>query len=290
MKIFNIHIDETLSGRKIESLLENELSVSRSLIAKLKRTEGSVLLNGKNVTLVTRVNTGDCVAVNIPETYTDGIVCVKMELDILFEDEDILAVNKPADMPVHPVGKHRADTLMNGVMYYLKGKCHIITRLDRDTTGVVLMAKNSHTAKLLTEEMKKGNIQKEYIAVVNGSIVPEKGVIDAPIDRDTGIKRKVSQNGKPALTKYEVIKNGDVSVVRLFLETGRTHQIRVHMSYIGHPIYGDSMYGAPQKGERTRLHCHRISFVHPITGKDIVIKTEVPDDIKSLIKSLDEDV
>ena len=127
--------------------------------------------------------------------------------------------------------------------------------------------------------MKSGSIQKEYIAVVNGCPSPLKGAIDAPIDRDTGIKRKVSQSGKPALTEYEVIKNGENSVVRLYPKTGRTHQIRVHLSHIGCPIYGDSMYGAPQVGERTRLHCRRLVFRHPATTEKIEIIAPIPEDM-----------
>lgn len=281
MKSIDVKIDKNLSGRKIEYVLEKHLGISRTMISKLKRTESAILLNGKSEKVVTHVNETDKLTVNFPETGSSGIEKTEIPLDILFEDEDIIAVNKPYNMPVHPSKNHPSDTLANGLKFYLgeNAGIHIITRLDRDTSGIVLVAKNPHSAKILTESIKKGNINKEYIAIVNGCPKCKTGIIDAPIDRDAGIKRKVSQSGKPALTEYEVIKNGEFSVVRLLPKTGRTHQIRVHLSYVGHPIYGDSMYGAPQKGERTRLHCHKISFVHPFTGNELVITAPLPEDM-----------
>ncbi len=280
MKIIKIEITPELSGRKIESILEKELQFSRSLIAKLKRTEGAVTLNGQSERVIARVKEGDTLSVTVKDKE-NGIESVEIPLEILFEDDDIIAVNKPYNMPVHPSKNHVSDTLANGLKNYLGegAGIHIITRLDRDTSGVVLASKNPHTAKILTEEMKNGNIQKEYIAVVNGCPEKETGVIDAPIDRDTGIKRKVSQNGKPALTEYEVIKKRELSALRLYPKTGRTHQIRVHLSYIGCPIYGDSMYGAPQKGERARLHCRKLEFTHPETKKKMVIIAPFPEDM-----------
>lgn len=280
MKTVKIEISPGLSGRTIESIMEKEFQFSRSLIAKLKRTEGAVILNRQSEKMITRVKEGDILSVTVKEKV-NIIEPSKIPLDILFEDEDIIVVNKPYNMPVHPSKNHVSDTLANGLKNYLgeDAGIHIITRLDRDTSGIVLASKNPHTAKILTDEMKNGNIQKEYIAVVNGCPAPLMGVIDAPIDRDTGIKRKVSQNGKPALTEYEVMKKGEFSALKLIPKTGRTHQIRVHLSYLGCPIYGDSMYGAPQKGERTRLHCRKLEFTHPETKKKTVIVAPIPEDM-----------
>lgn len=280
MKTVKIEISPGLSGRTIESILEKEIQFSRSLIAKLKRTEGAVILNRQSEKMITRVKEGDILSVTVKEKV-NIIEPSKIPLDILFEDEDIIVVNKPYNMPVHPSKNHVSDTLANGLKNYLgeDAGIHIITRLDRDTSGIVLASKNPHTAKILTDEMKNGNIQKEYIAVVNGCPAPLMGVIDAPIDRDTGIKRKVSQNGKPALTEYEVMKKGEFSALKLIPKTGRTHQIRVHISYLGCPIYGDCMYGAPQKGERTRLHCRKLEFTHPETKKKTVIVAPIPEDM-----------
>ena len=279
-KKLNLEITKELAGRKLESILEKEMQFSRSLIAKLKRADDAVTLNDQSEKLITRVKEGDVLTVNIPERGTD-VESAEIPLEIIFEDEDILAVNKPCGMSVHPSKNHITDTLANGLKNYFGGDSgiHIITRLDRETSGVVLIAKNTHSAKILTEEMKNGNIQKEYVAIANGIIEPEKGTIDAPIDRDTGIKRKVSESGKSAVTEYEVIQNGVLSAVRLFPKTGRTHQIRVHLSHIGCPIYGDSMYGAPQVGERTRLHCRRLVFQHPATTEKIEIIAPIPEDM-----------
>lgn len=279
-KTITVHIDKTLAGRKIENVLEKHLLLSRSLIAKMKRTDGAILFNGQSEKVILTVNEGDVLTVNIPEKET-RVESKKIPLEILFEDEEILAINKPWGIPVHPSKNHVTDTLANGIKYYLgeNSALHIITRLDRETSGVVLVAKNARSAKILTEQMKNGNIQKEYIAAVNGSIEHPEGVIDVPIDRDTGIKRKASENGKSAVTEYEVIKSGDISTVRLFPKTGRTHQIRVHLSYIGNPIFGDSMYGAPQKGERCRLHCRSLEFTHPEKGEKIFITAKLPDDM-----------
>ncbi len=280
MKTIKIEITPELSGRRIESIIEKELQFSRSLIAKLKRTDGAVTLNGQSERMITKVKEGDILSVSIKEKE-NGIEGSQIPLEILFEDEDIIAVNKPCNMPVHPSRNHTSDTLANGLKNYLgeDAGIHIITRLDRDTSGVVLIAKNPHAAKILTEKMKNGNIQKEYIAIVNSCPENATGAVNAPIDRGTGIKRKVSQNGKPALTEYEVIKKDEISLVKLFPKTGRTHQIRVHLSHIGCPIYGDSMYGAPQKGERTRLHCRKLVFIHPETKDRTVILAPLPEDM-----------
>ncbi len=294
-KTIILEITPELSGRKIEAVLEKHLRLSRTLITRLKRTDGAVLLNGEETPLIRTVEAGDILAVNVLGKYTDGIISVKMELDILLEDDDMIAVNKPAGMPAHPSGQHKTDTLANGVMYHLGEKTafHVITRLDRETSGVVIIAKNAHSAKLLTEKMKNGNIQKEYIALINGTPNPIKGQINAPIRKEEGrsIKRIVSPDGKEALSTYEVIGSREnLSLIKLNPITGRTHQLRVHMAHIGHSIYGDEMYGAPQRGERTRLHCHRISFIHPMTEKEITVKSPIPDDIENLFKSLGEDV
>jgi 23S rRNA pseudouridine1911/1915/1917 synthase len=183
---------------------------------------------------------------------------------------------------------HKTDTLLNAVMHYLDtGEAvHIITRLDRETSGVVLIAKNPRVAALLTEDTKNGKIKKEYVAIVNGILHPTKGTVCAPIKKKEGIgiARCVCEDGKKAMTEYEVIKNNEeLSIVKLFPLTGRTHQIRVHMSHKGHPVYGDSMYGAPQLGERTRLHCNGITFIHPVTGEEVCITANPPEDFNGLV-------
>jgi len=286
-KIITLKIEKENESLKIESVLRNSLRFSSALLGKLKRKDGSVLLNGANAKLTDRVKSGDELIVKIPKEKTENIIPVKMPLDILYEDEDILAVNKPSSMPVHPVRNHEKDTLANGILCHLgeKSTIHIITRLDRETSGIVLVAKNPLSAAILTEQIKNRKIEKEYIAIVEGTPNPEKGTITAHIKKEgMGICREVSPDGKEAITEYETIKiSGNLVKIRAIPITGRTHQIRVHMSYIGTPIYGDSLYGKPRAGERTKLHCEKISFTHPITNKPIVVKAPLPADMTELI-------
>lgn len=284
-KEIEIIIEKELHGKKIEHILKVKARLSETLIRRLKRTEGGILLNGKSAKVIEKVSFGDVIKVTVTEKNSSNILPAKILLDIIYEDEDILAVNKPRSMPTHPSKGHREDTLANGVIYYLgkDSKFHVITRLDLDTSGVVLIAKNPVSATFLTDEMKNGRIQKEYVAVINGELNPQNGIITAAIKKknENGILRCVSPDGKEALTKYKTVKSKNgISLVKLFPITGRTHQLRVHMSYMNCPIYGDSLYGAVQKGERTLLHCRKISFTHPVTKKNISITAPLCDDIK----------
>lgn len=287
-RIITLKIDAAMHGRKIEYVLEKNLGISTTLIRRLKRDEGSITLNKKEVNVIQKVCEGDELKVKIAcNNAENSIIPVNLPINILWEDEDILAVDKPRTMPTHPSRNHQTDTLANRVIYYLgeNSSFHAITRLDRDTSGVVLIAKNPLAAALLTEDIKNRKIHKEYIAAVDGVPKPLCGAVNAPIKKkdNSGILRYVSGNGKEAVTEYEVEKIcGGISLVRLYPLTGRTHQLRVHMSYIGTPIYGDSMYGAPQIGERTRLHCHTVTFNHPMTKEKITVTAPVPKDITQL--------
>ena len=285
-KVINIKIDSEMHGHRIEYILEKRLSISSSLIKRLKRAHDGVLLNGVRVTVITKVSQGDELQVNIEGKEAENITPVNIPLDIIFEDDDILVVNKSGSMPVHPSRIHKNDTLANAVMYHIgTGKAiHIITRLDRETSGIVLVAKNPRAAAILTDEMKNGKIKKEYIAVVNGILKDKKGTISAPIKKKdcSGILRCVSDDGKDAVTNYETMEKAEtLSLVKLFPLTGRTHQIRVHMSYIGNPIFGDSMYGAPQREGRCLLHCHKLVFTHPVTNDEVSFVTPIPEDFKA---------
>lgn len=283
-KVITLEIKKELDTFKIERILKQQIGLSESLIRRLKRDEDGILLNGKSAKVIERVQEGDFLEVTVSEKKSGNIVPAEIPLDIIYEDEDILAVNKPRSMPTHPVRNHRDDTLANGVINYLgESKFHVITRLDKDTSGVVLVAKNAVAAAFLTEEMKNKRINKEYIAVVNGVPNPLKGQISAPIKKKegSGIARCVSPDGKEAVTEYETLETSDkLSLVKLCPITGRTHQLRVHMSYIGNPIYGDSMYGAPQTGEKTRLHCERVTFIHPMSKQEITVISPITAEMK----------
>lgn len=287
-KQITVRIDSSLEGRRIENILKQHLGFSSSLVKRLKTTENSITLNKEIVPLVKRVSLGDELIVTLTEKRQEDILPVNLPIDILFEDEDIILLNKPTFMPTHPSPDHYTDTLANAVMYHFNGKFsfHVITRLDRETSGVVLIAKNTLAAHILTDAMKNQMILKEYVAVVNGTPTPSVGEISAPIKKaeGLGIRRIVAPDGKTAVTKYAVEKtNEDFSLVRLNPVTGRTHQIRVHMSFIGTPIFGDSLYGEALAEERTRLHCRKIAFQHPFTKELLEIEAPVPTDITDLI-------
>ena len=272
-----ILIDEKLNEKKIEYILEKHLQISRSLISKLKRSPNGIKLEGEQAKVIQTVKAGQSLVINLPQKAGKSIEATYFPLDILYEDEDIIAVNKPCGMPSHPSRLHKNDTLANALKYYMGCSLHIITRLDKDTTGVVLTAKNSHMAALLTDLIKGKKIQKEYVAVVNGALQLPVGEINVPIEKEgNSIRRIVSSFGKEAITKYEVLNtNGKYSLVRLIPITGRTHQLRVHMNHMGCPIYGDSLYGNSNE-EFMCLHCRKISFPHPLTGEDIIIEAPVP--------------
>lgn len=271
-KSLKLHIADSLDGRKAESVLEKELLLSRSLIGKLKRIEGAVLLDGKEIRLTDRVYEGSEIEVKLPCGRNEDISAVNIPLQILYEDDFIIAVNKPFGMPSHPSRVHREDTLLNALKFHLGYTGHIITRLDKDTTGAVLVAKDPHAAAIMTEQMKKRKIYKEYIAFTDGIPKLTSGRITAPIIKTkNSMKRVVSEDGQDAVTEYEVLgTDGKNSVVKLVPITGRTHQLRVHMNYIGCPIYGDSLYGKAQT-EGLFLHCRNIKFLHPVTDEYISI-------------------
>lgn len=288
-KIIKVIIDNELNGKNIKDIILNYIGISYGTLKSLKGTASSILLNDESVYVTREVKTGDNLTVIIKDKISANIVPTNIPVDILYEDDEIIAVNKPSAMPTHPSHNHHDDTLANGLMHYFKDKnftFRAITRLDRDTSGVVLVAKNPLSAQLLGEDMKNKKIAKEYLAVVNGKPADSQGIISAPIKREKEgiILRCVAPDGKEAITEYEMIKNsGELSLLRLKPHTGRTHQLRVHLSYIGVPIYGDDLYGAKQINERTRLHCSKLSFMHPALKKETVIEAPIPDDISNLI-------
>ncbi len=285
MREFILNIGNDFAGRDIKFILTNHWGFSGSLITALKKGD-SILLNGKKEFVNKVVSHGDVLKINLPEASSHNIVPNPIPLDILYEDEDILLVNKPASMPTHPSIGHYEGTLANAVMQYYKDipfTFRAITRLDRDTSGVVLIAKHIVAADRLSKSLIDGAFEKEYVAVCIGTPSPLKGYIDVPIKREQEgiIKRCIASDGKPSLTEYEVIEEkGGLSLVRLHPKTGRTHQLRLHLSHIGTPILGDFLYGEEIIGERTRLHCHTLRFPHPFTGKVMKITAPLPDDMK----------
>lgn len=281
IKLIYIVDDEETS---LKSIIRNNLKISNRLLIKLKASN-NIFVNGKAVPINYKIDKNDLIEVQIEFVEEDDILPQKMNLDILYEDEYILAINKMPGIVVHPSSYHLSDTIANGVKYYLNNKRKIrpINRLDRDTSGVVLFAKNEYIQELFTTL----DVSKEYIAIVDGFPNQVEGTINAKIARKEGsiMERCVSEAGQTAITHYKVIKTYDAySSLSVKLETGRTHQIRVHMAFIGHPIVGDTMYGKETTLiDRQALHSYKTSFVHPITGEEISIVANLPEDMKKLI-------
>lgn len=281
MRIINFKIEEKDNQKQIREFLR-DFGVSAKLLTKLKQTDNGITINGKFAKAIDRLSTNDILTIRI-ENKGHLPKPKKMDIEILFEDEDILILNKPPFLPVHESRNHIGDTLSNFVAYHISEDTafRAVFRLDRDTSGIVLVAKNELAASKLA-----GNIDKDYYAVVGG-IINNGGTINAPIARcgESIIKRKVDDNGEVATTHYSPISvNNNNTLVKFKLETGRTHQIRVHMEHIGHPLVGDSLYGGDcDKINRQALHCKDIYFTHPITNEKMHITCDFPDDMKEVI-------
>lgn len=272
----------------VRQVLKNEFNMSNRLITKLKQNK-FIYLNDKETYLDKTLSVGDSVKCKIDfDESSENIVPTQMNLKIIYEDDYFLVVDKPCNMAVHPSILHYDNSLSNGVKYYfesigLNKKIRPINRLDRDTTGIVVFAKNEYIQECLIKQMENKAFYKEYIAILEGTLDKNKGIIDAPISRKNGsiIERCIDENGAKAISNYEVIETkNNLSLVKFILETGRTHQIRVHSKYIGHPIIGDTLYGHKSSFiSRQALHCHKISFMHPITKKQLELIAPIPDDM-----------
>lgn len=279
-------------GKSVKQIINEHYSLSARTISKLKAS-GGIKVNGNAVTVRYALRDEDILTLELLDEENKNIEKTDIPLDVLYEDNDILVVNKPFGMPIHPSQGHHNDTLANAVAFRYKDESftfRAITRLDGDTTGVTLVARNALSAQRLTDSLQNGQIKKEYNAVVCGIPVHERGVIDAPISRceDSIIKRKISPDGKSSVTEYEVISqspDGRYSLIKAIPITGRTHQIRLHLSHIGHPLYGDFLYGTPIDNVRAYLHCSRLTFPHPMTKEILTISAPLPEDMKSIMKA-----
>lgn len=276
-------------GKTVKQIISREFALSSRLLSKLKNESG-IKVNGVSVTVRRILCCGDKLTLEMTDVSSKNVTQSNIELDVLYEDESMLAVNKPLGMPTHPSQGHHDDTLANAVMYRYRNEnftFRAITRLDGDTTGVVLVARNALSAQRLTDMLQNGKIKKEYVALTVGVPQSREGTIDAPIGRceDSIIKRKIDKDGKSAVTHYSVIKekcDKSFALVKAVPITGRTHQIRLHLSYIGTPIYGDFLYGEPIDNVRAHLHCSSLELCHPITGQPMRIEAPLPQDIKNI--------
>lgn len=277
----------------INDILTKQLDISTRLKNKLIKNK-HIYLNDVFVDTREFAHIGDILTIDLsyPEDNTN-IVPTKMDLDIIYEDENILAINKPAGIAVHPSILHFNNSLANGVKYYfdkigLKKKIRAVNRIDLNTSGLVIFAKNEYIQECLIKQMNSSTFEKIYLAVVSGYLKENKGIINAPIARKSNsiIEREVSEKGQVAITHYNVLQEFEnYSLVECLLETGRTHQIRVHMAYIGNPLIGDSLYGFTNQNliNRQALHSYKINFIHPISKKQIYLEAPLPEDIKKII-------
>ena len=284
MRIIEYTVEEYFEGKKLISFLRGYVKISVRLLRSLKRVDGAIKINGENARTIDILHKGDRVTLSIPEDDTHSVP-IDYELEIIYEDDDVLVINKPAMLPMHESHNHQGDTLANAVAGYLqkKGKSlafRAVGRLDKGTSGLVICALNSHAAARLS-----GNFEKTYYAMATGNY-DGTGTIDKPIYRPDPMKtyRTADDRGDRAVTHYEVLESTEsYSLLKIHLETGRTHQIRVHFAYLGTPLYGDRMYGCehPLIG-RQALHCGEVTFLHPVTGKSLTLKAELPEDMKTL--------
>lgn len=301
MKEFSI--DRNTEGQRIDRYLSDELEDrSRSYIQKIMK-EGYVKVNQKPVKSNYRLSFGDSVEVTLPEAKEPDIVPENIPLDILYEDQDIIMINKPKQMVVHPAPGHYSGTLVNALMYHcgdeLSGingcmRPGIVHRIDMDTTGSLVVCKNDKAHQSLSEQLKVHSIRRIYVAIVHGNIKEDSGTVNAPIGRHPTDRKKMSthcKNGRDAVTHYKVLERfGDYTYIQCELETGRTHQIRVHMASIGHPLVGDEVYGpkkCPFKGLQGQiLHARTLGIIHPTTGKYLEVNAPLPEYFIELLDRL----
>lgn len=291
---------------RIDRFLGSRLEqVSRSYLQKLVK-DGAVLVNGKPVKSSYKVENGDRIRLEIPDAVEPEIEAEPMELDILYEDSDIILINKPKGMVVHPAAGHYSGTLVNGLMAHCKNELSgingvmrpgIVHRIDMDTTGVLIVCKNDKAHNAIAEQLKVHSITRKYYAIVHGVLKADTGTVNAPIGRHPVDRKKMSineKNGKEAVTHYRVLRRfRRFTFVECQLETGRTHQIRVHMASIGHPLLGDQVYGpakVPFSGlQGQTLHAGVLGIIHPSTGEYMEFTAPLPDYFEAVLKKLETD-
>ena len=290
----NLTVAPDQSGWKVDALLRGPLGLSGTVIRRVKWLEDGILLDGVRVTVGDRVRAGQVLSVVVGDTEVSGaIVPVPGPLDIVYQDQDVLVLNKAPGVAVHPGPGHHSDTIGNFLMdYYRKqgilADFHPVHRLDRGTSGLLLVALHGHAQEVLKEQLHSPAFRRVYLAVCEGVPEPPSGIIDVPIGRLEGsvLARTVRPDGQRAVTHYRTLRtvNGR-ALVRLELETGRTHQIRVHMAHLGHPLTGDFLYGTEGQSliSRPALHAAELSFTHPITGKTMAFTAPLPQDMAALV-------
>lgn len=305
MEEFNIEASNEWIGRRIDKVLSEYFEdYSRSFIKKLF-DDDLILVNRKKSKPGYNIKNGDILDISVPDPIDIQIVPENIPLDIIYEDNDVILINKPKGMVVHPAPGHYSGTLVNGLMYHfgdslsgINGEIRpgIVHRIDMDTTGVLVVCKNDAAHRILSEQLHEHSITRKYYAIVHGNLTADDGTVDAPIGRSPKDRKKMAvntRNGRRAVTHYHVIERfgGKYTYIECQLETGRTHQIRVHMASLGHPILGDEVYGpkkCPFKLQGQTLHAGVLGFIHPSTGKYVEFTAELPGYFEKLISILRE--
>ena len=283
-----LKIDAVAAGLRLDKAVADLTELSRGL-ANEQIKNGQILVNGEAKKAKYAVKEGDIISYEVPEPEVVEYVAEDLPLEIVYQDEDVAVVNKPQGMVVHPSAGHTSGTLVNALMYHIKDlsgingvlRPGIVHRIDKDTSGLLMIAKNDQAHLALADELKDKKSLRKYWAIVHGNLPNDRGVIEAPIVRSEKDRKKqaVTAKGKPALTRFQVLERfGDYTLVELQLETGRTHQIRVHMAYIGHPVAGDEVYGPRKtlKGHGQFLHARTLGFTHPRTGEVLEFTAAAP--------------
>lgn len=299
---YELNVDQEDSGKRIDKYISERIGdFSRSYIAVLI-DEGCVLVNGRSISKSYKVSQSDKVIAEIDEPKELEAVPEDIPLDIVYEDDDVVVINKPKGMVVHPASGNENGTLVNALLYHCKGKLSgingvlrpgIVHRIDKNTSGLLVVAKSDIAHTSLSEQIKEHSMTREYRAVIYGHLKDQEGIIDAPIGRSTVDRKKMcvtDKNSKKAVTHYQVLEDyRDFSYIRCVLETGRTHQIRVHMSYLGHPLAGDDVYG-PHKVitelSGQCLHAMKLGFKHPVTGEYMEFSSDLPEYFENFLRKI----
>ncbi len=293
-------ISEENVNTRLDKFLKDYLGeLSRVYIQELIE-EGYILVNDKKVKSSYKTILNDEIVVNLKEVEELNVEAQDIPLDIVYEDKDVIVINKPQGMVVHPASGVYKDTLVNALLYHCKDlssingvkRPGIVHRLDKDTSGLIMVAKNDNAHNFLAEQLKDKTASRVYVALVHGKVKVKKGIINAPIGRDpkSRVKMAVVKDGKEAITEFSVLKYyHDFTLIECHLKTGRTHQIRVHMSYIGYPLVGDPLYG-PRKlkyGDKQYLHAKELSFIHPTTKERVTFKTDLPEYFQNFLNKIE---
>ena len=295
-----IDVSDEETGERIDSFLSGKTEFTRTRIQQLIKNK-NITVNGKATKSSYKIEENDEIVIEVPEAETTEIKPENIKIDIVYEDSDIAVINKQAGLVVHPAHGHYSGTLVNAILYHIKDlsgingeiRPGIVHRLDKDTSGLIVIAKNDKVHTALTEMFQEKKIRKTYLAILKGKLNKSEGKIVTQIGRDKNDRKKMTviddiTKGKNAITNYKVVSQNNLfTLVKVNIETGRTHQIRVHMRHLGYPILGDSVYGRKDNEKRQMLHAYKLEFLHPVTGHQMEFTGEIPEDFQKALKKSD---